>query len=302
MVPLVCAAGSGRIGIGAHVGTLEATLRDRLPWVGRKAMKRVQAAELAARQEALRQSAEIATRDKELATRAKEIRAQAKQLERQTERIASLEAQLTARDAEWRGRDYFARGAAHAIDGIPDARCFVLQNLLRGLGSLEGDIAECGVRFGKSSVFLLEAGGTPRAMHLFDSFEGVSAPTAEDNLAVSGKPFWQKHQLSVDEETVRANLAGFDNVALYRGWIPERFPEVEDRLFAFVHVDVDLYDPTLATLQFFWPRLVQGGIVVCDDYGSPRCPGAKRALDEFFSSAGIPIVELPTMQAFAVKR
>ena len=70
---------------------------------------------------------------------------------------------------------------------------------------------------------------------------------------------------------------------LYKGWIPDRFKEVENRKFQFVHIDVDLYQPTLDALEFFYPRLVSGGVIVCDDYNLTMFPGAKQAWDEFFS-------------------
>ena len=68
-----------------------------------------------------------------------------------------------------------------------------------------------------------------------------------------------------------------------------------------VHVDVDLYEPTLASRRFCWPLLARNGMLVCDDCGSPRCPGAKQAFDEFFAELGMGFMELPTMQAIAIK-
>jgi hypothetical protein len=87
---------------------------------------------------------------------------------------------------------------------------------------------------------------------------------------------------------------------LHRGWIPERFPDVADERFSFVHVDVDLYEPHRDAIEFFWPRLTQGGVMVFDDYGSAYCPGARRAVDEAFTPTDI--VESPTGQCFVIKR
>jgi hypothetical protein len=58
---------------------------------------------------------------------------------------------------------------------------------------------------------------------------------------------------------------------------------VKDKRFSFVHVDVDLYQPTLDSMEFFCPRLNNGGILLCDDYVSSLCPGAIRAIDEFLA-------------------
>jgi predicted O-methyltransferase YrrM len=50
-----------------------------------------------------------------------------------------------------------------------------------------------------------------------------------------------------------------------------------------VHIDVDLYNPTKDSLEFFCPRLRPGGIIVCDDYGFSSCPGATAACNEFLA-------------------
>lgn len=76
---------------------------------------------------------------------------------------------------------------------------------------------------------------------------------------------------------------------------------MENKTFALVHVDVDLYQPTLDSLEFFFPRLLPGGILVCDDYGSGSYPGARTAMDEYFSNQLENIIELPQGQGFVQK-
>jgi hypothetical protein len=68
-----------------------------------------------------------------------------------------------------------------------------------------------------------------------------------------------------------------------------------------VHLDVDLYDPTKACLDFFYPLAVPGAVFLFDDYGSTYCPGARSAIDEFFANKPEQVVELTTGQAFVVK-
>ncbi len=70
-------------------------------------------------------------------------------------------------------------------------------------------------------------------------------------------------------------------IVIHKGWIPEKFFEIETSNFAFVHIDVDIYEPTKASIEFFYPRLNNGGILICDDYGFSTCPGATLAIDEF---------------------
>jgi hypothetical protein len=85
-------------------------------------------------------------------------------------RKGQAEKDLTGGADSWLTDEAFLRAKQRGVPGIPDARCFTLQSVIRGLGQVDGDVAECGVRFGKSTVFMLEANTRPRQFHLFDSF------------------------------------------------------------------------------------------------------------------------------------
>lgn len=196
-----------------------------------------------------------------------------------------------------------AEAERRKIIGIPNDRCYVLLDLARASRNVAGDIAECGVRHGKSSLFILSGFGAKSAKnyHVFDSFEGVSEPSSFDRDDF-GDTVWVKGELAVQEQTVLNNLSGFDvPIELHRGWIPDRFKDVENDKFAFVHVDVDLHEPTRDSFEFFYPRMSKGGVMVCDDYGSAYCPGAKKAVDEFFAAKPERVVALPTGQSLVIK-
>ena len=78
-----------------------------------------------------------------------------------------------------------------------------------------------------------------------------------------------------------------------QGYVPETFAGLEDEQFAFAMIDLDLYEPTVASLEFFYPRLSPGGFLFVHDYNSPESDYAcRRAFDAF--AAGVPesIVEL----------
>lgn len=158
--------------------------------------------------------------------------------------------------------------------------------------NLDGDVAECGVFQGLSSYTLCSLmrsdvfdGALPN-YHAFDSFEGLSAPTPEDTegLQPNNVQPVTKGAYRCSLEEVTETLKTFDNISFYRGWIPSRFTDVEQLHFRFVHLDVDLYEPTRASLEFFFPRLVSGGKIICDDYG---WVGAKAAIDEFCAAHGL---------------
>lgn len=175
-----------------------------------------------------------------------------------------------------------------------------VHQLLRLIGTVEGDTVECGVYTGESSYIICAANKTSqynRTHHMFDSFEGVSDPVGE----IDGK-YWSKGDLTASEKVLRDNLKPFlDQCKIYKGWIPERFPEVEAKKIAFVHIDVDLYQPTKDSLEYFYPMLSEGGIILCDDYGFSSCPGATKAMDDFFADKPEKVISLSRGAGFIIK-
>lgn len=190
------------------------------------------------------------------------------------------------------------------IEGGPNDRCYMLLEVARHVRGIEGNFAECGVRYGKSSLFLLRGAGrdSTKRLHVFDSFEGLSDPASQDGRSGGGSE-WSRGDLAVPEDIVRRNLAAFgDRVILHKGWIPARFHEVENERFSLVHVDVDLYEPTRDSVAFFYPRMMPGGIMICDDYGFASCPGAKRAIDEFLADKPENVLALTSGQSLVIKQ
>lgn len=187
------------------------------------------------------------------------------------------------------------------ITGIADDRVFLLYSVAQSVKGLAGHAAECGVREGRSTFFMLNGLGGGKQLQLFDSFEGVSSPAAED-LRPDGDTHWRKGLLAASEAKPRANLRDFASaIQVHQGWIPERFADVEDERFCLVHMDVDLFEPTRDSVAFFYSRMVPNGIMVCDDYGFESCPGAKRAIDEFFADKPEHVLHLPSGQCLIVK-
>jgi hypothetical protein len=171
-----------------------------------------------------------------------------------------------------------------------------LEQMLRLLPPVAGDLAECGVFEGATAYQLCRfATAHGRKVHLFDSFRGLSAPNQNDGT------FWTAGHLSASEKLVRENLREFDCFETFPGWIPEGFAEVTDRKYAFVHVDVDLEQPTFDSIAFFYPRLSAGGVIVLDDHGYDTCPGARKAALEFMADKPEPVLDLSTGQGLIIK-
>jgi len=170
-----------------------------------------------------------------------------------------------------------------------------------------GEAAECGVYRGLSAyVFcryrqLADRQFTGRGLTLLDSFEGLSEPTKHDMVAGARSAFIDprsraKGAFEGTLEQVRGALEAFPDVTYCRGWIPGSFEGLAEREYAFVHIDVDLYEPTRGAIEYFYPRLQTRGALVCDDYGFLHWPGAKQAIDEYCAPRGIPVISLTTGQ------
>ena len=175
---------------------------------------------------------------------------------------------------------------------------------------IDGDFAEAGCWKGHSSYFLSKLISKYKdkgiKFHIFDSFEGLSKNTEKDTSLNKLSSSQINHVRSIfvsNEEFVKNDVLNeFSFIKIYKGWIPEKFNLVANSNFSFVHIDVDLYEPTKSSLEFFYPRLSNGGIIVCDDYNSLEFDGAKRAWDEFFSDKKISFNFAPSLgSSFIIK-
>ena len=96
----------------------------------------------------------------------------------------------------------------------------------------------------------------------------------------------------------RESLTDFrSHIDIRPGWIPDTFQGLEQNRYAFAHVDVDIYQSTLDCCEYFYPRLVPGGVLLFDEYTFAAARGEKDAVDEFFADKPESPITLPTGQA-----
>jgi SAM-dependent methyltransferase len=156
-----------------------------------------------------------------------------------------------------------------------------VRNVVRQFPSAKLRFLEAGVYRGGSAYFLARVaeryGRDQVHLTAVDTFEGHSGedlPTGKEGVHSVDK----FRETSVD--AVREYLSQFPFVDVVQGRIQDIAPSLDVDVH-FIHVDVDLYEPTRFTLEFAADRLVPGGMAVVDDYGFITCPGAKQAVDEF---------------------
>jgi O-methyltransferase len=164
---------------------------------------------------------------------------------------------------------------------------------VKATGKIAGDIAEVGVYRGGSAKVICMAKGD-RNLHLFDTFKGIPEPGKPDDLIQTGAA----ENIS-DVGSVKTYLAGFSNVHLYEGMFPDTAGPIEKTRFSLVHLDVGLFESAYDSLEFFYPRVNRGGVIISHDYSYQS--GVKRAFDEFFVDKPEIILDLTGYQCLVIK-
>jgi O-methyltransferase len=155
-------------------------------------------------------------------------------------------------------------------------RCDVIFRLSRYASVLPGSMAELGVYKGGSAMLLAWANPGKR-LHAFDTFQGIPNADAIDGHAngdfgdVSAGTIHRLRDLKI-----QVNVGPF----------PETGEICRNERFCFVHFDGDTHRSCRDFLAFFWPRMVNGGILLFDDWLNPQCQGVEKAIMEHCQETG----------------
>ena len=173
---------------------------------------------------------------------------------------------------------------------------FMLYSIAKTQRELDGDMAEVGVYQGGSAKLICEVKRN-RKLFLFDTFKGL--PELSDIDTHFGKKHWKKNQFNdTSLEAVKDYLSSYENIQIIKGVFPKTADSIRDSMFSFVHLDVDLYKSTIECLKFFYPRLMNGGIILVHDYHSD---GIQKAFKEFLQSNKVQLIELTGSQCMIIK-
>lgn len=168
--------------------------------------------------------------------------------------------------------------------------------------NIEGDIVECGVWRGGSSMTialtLKNLNKTDKKMYMFDTYTGMSEPTDKD-VSAEGQSADKKWEASKKQdfntwayaslEEVKHNMetTGYpqEKIIFIKGKVEDTIPKTIPEKISLLRLDTDWYESTKHELEHMFPRLVKGGVLIIDDYGNWQ--GAKTAVDEYFKKHGI---------------
>lgn len=161
---------------------------------------------------------------------------------------------------------------------------------------IDGVLAEVGVYRGEMSRFIHTV-MPERRLYLFDTFAGFP----QNDLEPRHRNDERFRDTSV--EMVLRQIGTTNNIIVRKGYVPETLKGLEQERFAFVLLDLDLHAPTLAALDFFYPRLPRGGYLFVHDFNSPESDWAcKRALEQFLVDKPERLIELPDVAGTALFR
>ena len=163
-----------------------------------------------------------------------------------------------------------------------DIRGGVFELLADRLEKIPGDFAELGVYQGEFAA-RINSRFPERTLYLFDTFEGFDARDMAAETGYSRAATGDFDDTSV--ELVLSKLCAPEKAVIRKGYFPETAEGLEAK-FAFVSLDADLYEPTYNGLEWFYPRMVSGGVLLLHDYESARFSGVRAAVDAYEQAYG----------------
>lgn len=167
----------------------------------------------------------------------------------------------------------------------------IIFQLLESTLTLPGNVAECGVWQGSTLLptgLFLKRRAPSKRLFGFDSFQGLNETVSrdvvlggdEDNRKQVGG-FSNTSYEAVNRRVRDFNLA--DTVTLVPGYFQDTLMRHASERFSFVHLDCVIYESYKACLEFFYPRMVAGGVILLDEYNDPPWPGCTLAVNEFMA-------------------
>jgi O-methyltransferase len=180
----------------------------------------------------------------------------------------------------------------HLVMGKNEA--YQIYAAVKNTRKIPGDIAEVGVYAGGSARLIAETKGD-KELYLFDTFEGLPEVSKED----SSKFYKSMYAASFEEVSNYVQHGGIADVFIYKGYFPDTAGPIKNKRFSFVHLDADIYQSTKDAIEFFYPRMNRGGVMISHDYINAQ--GVRKAFDDFFRDKPEPLIEISGSQILVVK-
>jgi hypothetical protein len=170
---------------------------------------------------------------------------------------------------------------------------------------LEGDFVECGVNKGalaRMIIDYIDFDKTEKTFYLLDTYEGWDQSLLSDfekKKIAASSAVMERYPPCYEE--VKKIFAPFKNIELVKGSVPGTLSQVPSEKIAFLSLDMNCAAPEEAAAEFFWPKMVPGGVIVLDDYAWLHHHEQKQAMDRFAKRNGTEVLTLPTGQGLIIK-
>lgn len=181
-------------------------------------------------------------------------------------------------------------------------RTFIVCTLAEMVKNLEGDFVECGVNtgaFSRAIIDYIEFNETGKSFYLFDTYEGLVDAQITENERKEGIGEYLSTYVPVYDQ-VKSTFSGF-NTKVIKGIVPESLSQFAGSSVCYLSIDMNVVAPEIAAANFFWDKLVKGGVMILDDYGFPAHINQKMAFDSFAKEKGVSILYIPTGQGIIFK-
>jgi hypothetical protein len=168
---------------------------------------------------------------------------------------------------------------------------------------LDGDFVECGVNTGAYSRAVIEyidLTATGKTFYLLDTYEGLEPSLITEEEKRAGIEKYLTHYENVYER-VKETFKDF-NTKIIKGIVPYTLKECNADKICYLSIDMNTMEPEIAAANYFWDKIVKGGVVILDDYGFPMHINQKLAFDAFAKERGQSILSLPTGQGIIIKK
>ncbi|SRR5260221_6009347 len=164
---------------------------------------------------------------------------------------------------------------------------------------VEGDFVECGTNrggFARAIVSYLGFENLNRFFFLLDTFQGI------DREVLSAEEKDKKLPSYTDcYQDVINTFSPYKNIRIIKGSVPSILAEVPSQKVAFLSIDMNNYIPEIAAINFFWPKMLKGGVVVLDDFAYEGYEEQNKAFTNWAEQNSVKILTLPTGQGLLIK-
>ena len=159
-------------------------------------------------------------------------------------------------------------------------RCFELWSLVEEVKKVEGAIIEIGAWRGGTGALIAKRAqdfGINETVYICDTFEGIVKAGENDSSFRDG----DLSNASIKDVQKLEKSLDLKNVKILKGIFPDETQHlVHDQKFRLCHIDVDVYESARGIVDWIWPKIPVGGVIVYDDYGFESCDGIAKFVNE----------------------